>query len=59
MIKEYFSIELNGLSQWISITGDENKPVLLLLHGGPGTPCMNLFRKWNKPWFYCQVKHKE
>ncbi|MGL1890880.1 MAG: alpha/beta hydrolase [Spirochaetaceae bacterium] len=49
MIKEYFQMDLNGCRQWISITGNTDKPVLLLLHGGPGTPSMNLFRMWNKP----------
>lgn len=48
-INEYFAKEINGAYQWISISGDETKPVLLLLHGGPGTPSMNLYRKWNKP----------
>ncbi len=32
-------IKLGGIDQWISIQGsDESKPILLLLHGGPGEP---------------------
>ncbi|MBI9103499.1 MAG: alpha/beta hydrolase [Spirochaetales bacterium] len=49
MMDEYFSIIINDSTQWLAIRGDKNKPVLLILHGGPGTPSMNLFRKWNKP----------
>ena len=32
-------IRLGGINQWISISGtDKSKPILLLLHGGPGEP---------------------
>lgn len=48
-MNKYHTISLNEYDQWISVSGDSNKPLLLVLHGGPGTPCMSLFRKWNKP----------
>lgn len=38
-------IVLGGINQWISIRAkDVEKPILLYLHGGPGTPVMPLFR---------------
>jgi proline iminopeptidase len=47
-IDELFKKEIGGLGQWISIRAeDDAKPVLLMLHGGPGTPCMSFFRKYN------------
>jgi pimeloyl-ACP methyl ester carboxylesterase len=47
-IDQLFKKEIGGINQWIRIfTEDNTKPVLLMLHGGPGTPCMSLFRKNN------------
>ncbi len=48
VINELFKKKIGGLDQWISIQAqDDSKPVLLMLHGGPGTPSMFLFRKYN------------
>jgi proline iminopeptidase len=50
VIDELFAKKIGGLDQWISIrANDDSKPVLLMLHGGPGTPSMSLFRKYNRP----------
>lgn len=41
-------IELGGLEQYLIIRGiDANKPVLLFLHGGPGTPVISFVKKHN------------
>lgn len=44
----YGAVEVNGVNQWISVRGDIEKPLMLILHGGPGTPCMSLFRTKSK-----------
>ncbi len=46
-MNEYFPLELGGINQWVAINGNPSKPILLLLHGGPGTPCMGFFKKYN------------
>lgn len=30
-------IAINGIPQWVTIKGDKTKPVILFLHGGPGS----------------------
>jgi len=43
-------IPLGDINQWISIrTKDIKNPILLYLHGGPGTPVMPLFRHFQAP----------
>lgn len=36
-INEEKFITINGIEQWITIKGDSTKPVILFLHGGPGS----------------------
>lgn len=41
--------EINGIEQFILVRGsDRNKPLLLVLHGGPGTSEMPMFREYNR-----------
>jgi pimeloyl-ACP methyl ester carboxylesterase len=41
------SIELGGATQWISIRGRDRKaPILLYLHGGPGSPETPIVRRY-------------
>ena len=39
-ISEY--IEINGIKQYVLITGNENGPLMLFLHGGPGVSQIGL-----------------
>ncbi len=45
-INEVRAVELGGVEQWISLRGrDEANPVLLFVHGGPGSPAMPFIRQ--------------
>ena len=43
-ISEY--IEINGIKQYVLITGNENGPLMLFLHGGPGVSQIGFIRKY-------------
>lgn len=44
-------IKLGGIDQWISVRGkNTDNPIMLYLHGGPGTPVMPLFRHFQAPF---------
>ena len=40
-VEELLPVQINGITQWLSIRGrDRRNPILLFLHGGPGSPTM-------------------
>jgi pimeloyl-ACP methyl ester carboxylesterase len=50
-IEEVAQLDVNGSKQWISIRGlNRANPVLLMLHGGPGSALMGLTWAYQKPW---------
>lgn len=58
-IDEAGFIAINGADQWVSIRGeDASNPVLVLLHGGPGTSFLPLgyegFRAWERDFTLVQ-----
>lgn len=49
IVEERF-VRIGGIDQWISIRGeDQNNPVLLVIHGGPGS-CYSIFTPHLRPW---------
>ena len=57
IVEEGF-VHINGIEQWISIKGDSTKPVILFLHGGPGSPISPyadaIFSNWEKDFVLVQ-----
>lgn len=50
-IEELISVPINGSTQWLSIRGrDRRNPILLFLHGGPGSPTMPAAYTFQSPW---------
>jgi len=57
-INEKRFIIINGIEQWVTIKGDSTKPVILFLHGGPGSPLSpyadSIYREWEKDFILVQ-----
>ncbi|HEY5967198.1 MAG TPA: alpha/beta hydrolase [Chitinophagaceae bacterium] len=57
-IHEQKFILINGIEQWVTIKGEISKPVILFLHGGPGSPMSpysdSLFKDWEKDFIIVQ-----
>lgn len=50
-INESMYVDINGTKQWISIYGeDKNNPVLLYLHGGPGSSTSSYDYIFTRKW---------
>ncbi len=49
---------INGIEQWVTIKGDPTKPVILFLHGGPGSVMSpysdNLYQAWETNFLIVQ-----
>ncbi len=57
-ISEEKFIPVNGIDQWITIKGDRSKPIILFLHGGPGSPMSPfseaVYGSWEKDFIIVQ-----
>ena len=57
IIEERF-IRINGIEQWVTIKGNRTKPVILFLHGGPGSPLTpyadTIYHNWEKDFILVQ-----
>lgn len=50
-INELRMVEIGGIPQWISVRGNHpENPLLLFLHGGPGSPMMPESWTFQRPW---------
>jgi pimeloyl-ACP methyl ester carboxylesterase len=48
-ITELIAVPINGVNQWLLIRGvDKQNPVLLFLHGGPGSAHIGILRNYQK-----------
>lgn len=58
LILEENYILINGIEQWVTIKGEKSKPIILFLHGGPGSPMSpysdNLYKGWEKDFIIAQ-----
>lgn len=52
-IDEQGHVAIGGIQQWIAIQGEDTKPAILYLHGGPGeaqSPFLNAFAPWRRDY---------
>ena len=57
-VEEASFVTIGGIEQWVTIRGDDNrKPVLLLLHGGPGdvqSPFISIYAPYERDFVLVQ-----
>lgn len=57
-IPEERFIRINGIEQWVTIKGKSSKPVILFLHGGPGSPLSPyadaIYGEWERDFILVQ-----
>jgi pimeloyl-ACP methyl ester carboxylesterase len=57
-IEEASYLQIGGIEQWVTIRGDDaRKPVLLLLHGGPGdvqSPFVSVYTPYERDFVFVQ-----
>lgn len=57
-ISEEKFILINGVEQWVTIKGESSKPIILFIHGGPGSPISpysdNLYKDLEKDFIIVQ-----
>lgn len=50
-VEERFKARIGGIDQWITVRGkDRGNPILLYLHGGPGSPAMPISWTYQRAW---------
>lgn len=50
-IDELKAVQIGGIPQWISVRGtNPDNPIILFLHGGPGSPMMPESWTFQRPW---------
>lgn len=57
-ISEEKFVLINGIEQWVTIKGESSKPIILFLHGGPGSPISlyadAIYKEWEKDFILVQ-----
>lgn len=50
-VEELLSVDIGGVKQWLHIRGrDRDNPVIVYLHGGPGSPMIGWMDATMRPW---------